>query len=622
MTVDRSRILGLGQRRTSSVGDRLCDPVHTSIHDTLNPADDATTCVRMECGERLLFVIDGDPLDRQNPILPTSERHMTIGPGASEWLKATSVEKDSTVLQPRSHHEQELQSPHCIQSPQYIVGSFACIGGGLFGLDISSMSGVLSNPAYLKTFHNPTSNPQGAIVAAMPAGSFVGSLLVTSLGDKIGRKRTVQLAGLIWVIGSILQCASIDRGMLVVGRIISGISVGLASSVVPIYQAEVTAPHLRGRLISLQQWSITWGILIQYFIQFGCSYINGTASFRIPWGLQMIPAIILAIGMQFFPESPRWLVDNGHEQEALIVLADLHGGGDVNDELVLLEYEEIRQQVAFERDEGAKSYMDLVKPGIFRRVFLGSSLQMWSQLSGMNVMMYYIIYVFQGAGLSGRRGNLIADAVQYVLNVVATVPAIIYIDKWGRRPMLLAGTLAMGFWLFLVGGLQSKFGHWDTSSPPVWVIEGHDAATKAIIVCSYLFVCSFAVTMGPVSWTYPAELFPTKVRAKAVSVATSANWAFNFALAWAVPPALSHIAYKTYYIFGTFNFAAFVHIFFMFPETVGRSLEEVEAIFAEGHVFSPWRIGRDVGVKTLAEVSAARKTGANEEKASVEKLEA
>ncbi|KAF8902979.1 general substrate transporter [Mucidula mucida] len=449
----------------------------------------------------------------------------------------------------------------------------------------------------------PGSDAQGAIVAAMPAGSLVGALMVTQLADRIGRKKTIILSGLIWVIGSILQCASVNRGMLVVGRIISGISVGIASAVVPIYQSEITEPRIRGRLVSLQQWSITWGILIQYFVQFGCSYIDGVASFRIPWGLQMIPAIFLSAGMLIFPESPRWLFDHGREEEALEILADLHGGGDPNIELVLLEFEEIKEQVLFERTEGAKSYLDLLKPGMPRRVGLGMALQMWSQLSGMNVMMYYIVYVFQGAGITGRRGNLISASVQYVLNVVLTIPAIIYIDKWGRRPMLLAGTLLMGFFLFLVGGLQGGFGDWgEVDGARVWVITGHDSITKGVIVCSYFFVCSFAITMGPVSWTYPAELFPLKVRAKAVSISTATNWVFNFALAWAVPPGLSNIAWKTYLIFGTFNFAAFIHIFFMYPETVGRSLEEVEDIFKQGHVFTAWKIGKHVGKKTLEEV--------------------
>lgn len=490
-----------------------------------------------------------------------------------------------------------------IAANPYIVGSFACIGGGLFGLDISSMSGVLSNDAYKSVFAFPGPNAQGAIVASMPAGSLVGSLAVTYLADKIGRKKVIILSGIVWVIGSTLQAAAQNRGMLVVGRVVSGMSVGLASTTVPLYQAEITAPSIRGRMVSLQQWSITWGILIQYFIQFGCSYLNGTASFRIPWALQMIPAIILSLGMMIFPESPRWLIDHGREPEALEILADLHGGGDQNAELVQLEYEEIKQQVYFEKTEGAKSFADLLKPGIFRRVVLGTSLQMWSQLTGMNIMMYYIIYVFQGAGLTGRRGNLIADSVQYVLNVAATVPAIIYIDKWGRRPMLLIGLAFMGFWLFLVGGLQGHFGHWgDVDGSRVWVITDHKSITKAIIVFSYLFVCSFAITMGPVSWTYPAEIFPMRVRAKAVALSTAANWTFNFALAWAVPPGLATIAWKTYFIFGTFNFAAFIHVFFMYPETTGRTLEEIEDVFAQGHVFTAWKIPKDVGKRSLTDV--------------------
>ena len=197
--------------------------------------------------------------------------------------------------------------------------------------------------------------------------------------------------------------------------------------------------------------------------------------------------------------------------------------------------------------------------------------------------------------------------MQYILNVVFTIPAIIYIDKWGRRPMLLAGTLLMGFWLYLVGGLQGGFGHWGTiDSDRVWMIENNDGVTKAVIVFSYFFVCSFAITMGPVSWTYPAEIFPMRVRAKAVSMSTAANWVFNFALAWAVPPGLSTIAWKTYFIFGTFNFAAFIHIFFMFPETAGRTLEEIEEVFAQGHMFTAWAIKRDVGQRTLEDVKVRR----------------
>ncbi|KAG8216506.1 sugar transporter [Butyriboletus roseoflavus] len=490
-----------------------------------------------------------------------------------------------------------------IAANPYIVGSFACIGGGLFGLDIASMSGVLSNDAYFRVFNNPAANAQGAIVASMPAGSLVGALAVTSLADRIGRKKTIILSSIIWVIGGILQCAAINRGMLVVGRVIAGISVGLASTVVPIYQSEITAPSIRGRLVSMQQWSITWGIMLQYFVQFGCSYINGTASFRIPWGLQIIPAIVLGIGMLWFPESPRWLLDHEREEEALQILADLHGNGNRNDELVVLEYEEIKEQVAFERTEGAKSYADLLKPGIFRRVGLGCALQMWSQLSGMNIMMYYIVYVFEGAGLTGRRGNLIADfrAIRPQCRLHCPRNPL-------HRPM--GSPSSVNHWFHTHGLLPLPRRRSPRSVRSVgdgqW-FNFTGSVTKAIIVCSYLFVCSFAITMGPVSWTYPAEIFPMKVRAKAVSLATATNWLFNFALAWAVPPGLSTIAWKTYFVFAAFNFAAAIHFFFCFPETAQRTLEEIEEVFAQGHIFSAWAISREVGKRNLEDI-VGRKT--------------
>ncbi|KIL62852.1 hypothetical protein M378DRAFT_25416 [Amanita muscaria Koide BX008] len=500
-----------------------------------------------------------------------------------------------------------------ISSHPYIVGTFACIGGVLCGFGISTMSGVLDNEAYQEVFAYPGPAAQGAIVASMPAGSIAGALAVTELADRLGRKKTIILSGIIGMIGSVLQAISYQRTV--------PCSLLDAFAVVPIYQSEVTEPSIRGRMIGMQQWSITWGILIQYFIQFGFSYVNGVTSFRVPWALQAIPAIILSLGMTLFPESPRWLLDKGRNEEALQILADLHGEGNKDNPLVQLEYTEITQQVLYDRMEGAKSYIDLLKSGNPRRVFLGCSLQIWNQLSGMNIMMYYIIYVFQGAGLTGRRANLIADSVQYVLNVVITVPVIVLIDRWGRRPIILIGTLLMGFFLFIVGGLQATFGEWAmVGNSRAWVIKDNMVATNAIIACSYLFVCSFAASMGPVSWTYPAELYSLKIRGKAVSLATATCVVYQRPTGGLLETdCLSSIAWKTYFIFGAFNLAAFLHIFFMFPETVGRSLEEVEDIFDQGHAFAAWKISRNVGQKTLSDVKEGSKNP-DDEKVSVDKI--
>ncbi|KAF9559621.1 hypothetical protein EC968_006521 [Mortierella alpina] len=464
----------------------------------------------------------------------------------------------------------------------YFLGGFATMGGMLFGFDISSMSGVVGTARYQEYFNKPSSSLQGGIVASMAAGSFLGALLAGPLGDRISRKRTIMLAAIIWIVGSILQCASVNVGMLIVGRIVNGTAVGLASMIVPVYQSEIAPKNIRGRIVSLQQWAITWGILIQYFIQYGCSFINSEAAFRVPWGIQVVPGLILLAGISMFPYSPRWLADHGRNAEALEVLANLRAYGDQNDPAVLAEYKEIEDAITFDRTQAARSYKELFQKGYVRRVFLGMSLQSWSQLTGMNVAMYYIVFIFQGAGITGQNANLQASSIQYVLNVIMTIPAILFIDKWGRRPVLLIGSTFMALWLFLIGGLMGKYGSslsLDANQTTTWAIQGNDAASRAVIACSYLFVCSFAISWGPVSWTYPAEIYPLRIRSKAVSLSTASNWAFNFILAYAVPPALQNIQYRTYFIFAAFCVAMTIHVFLMFPETKGRTLEEMDELF-------------------------------------------
>lgn len=188
------------------------------------------------------------------------------------------------------------------------------------------------------------------------------------------------------------------------------------------------------------------------------------------------------------------------------------------------------------------------------------------------------------AGLTGNT-NLVASSIQYVINVCMTVPALLYVDRWGRRPTLLVGAFLMMLWLFINAGLLASYGSYagpngvDNVQEESWQISG--APSKAVIACTYLFVASYAPTWGPVSWIYPPELYPLRVRGKATALATSANWAFNFALAYFVPPSFVNIQWKTYLLFGIFCLCMFIHVFFMFPETAGKTLEEVEEMFTD-----------------------------------------
>ena len=219
-------------------------------------------------------------------------------------------------------------------------------------------------------------------------------------------------------------------GMLIAGRIINGLSVGIESAQVPVYISEISPPSKRGRLVGSQQWAITWGILIMYYISFGCSYIGGDKSynysasvFRIPWGLQMIPAVLLFFGMMILPESPRWLARKDRWEECQAVLTLVHGKGDPNSPFVVAEMQEIGDMCEFERQNADVTYFELFKPNMINRTFIGLFCQIWSQLTGMNVMMYYITYVFTMAGYEGD-ATLLASSIQYIINVVMTIPAL------------------------------------------------------------------------------------------------------------------------------------------------------------------------------------------------------
>ncbi|KAL4790133.1 general substrate transporter [Aspergillus venezuelensis] len=487
----------------------------------------------------------------------------------------------------------------------YVITTIAVIGGALFGFDIASMSAILGTQQYKCAFNQggpdafddegqcagPTSANQGGISAAMPGGSFIGALLSGIITDWLGRRKAIQTGAVIWCIGSAITCSSFSVGQLVVGRFINGLSVGICSAQVPVYVSELAQPSKRGTVVGAQQWAITWGILIMFYISYGCSFITGDTAWRLPWGLQMIPAVILFFALFFMPESPRWLAKKDRWEECHNTLALVHAKGNHNDIFVQTELREIREMCEFERANADASYLDLFKPNMINRTHIGMFTQIWSQLTGMNVMMLYITYVFGMAGLSGN-ANLVASSIQYVINVVMTIFALIFIDRWGRRVPLLIGSTLMMIFMFANAGIMATYGKpappggVDNVAEESWDMSDAQSAAKGIIACTYLFVASYAPTWGPVSWIYPPELFPLRLRGKAVAVTTSSNWIFNFALSYFVPPAFENIKWKVYILFGVFCATMTIHVFFFFPETAGKTLEDVDAMFQTD--IKPW----------------------------------
>ncbi len=305
---------------------------------------------------------------------------------------------------------------------------------------------------------------------------------------------------------------------------------------------------------------------------------HSSASWRIPLGLQIVPALILAIGILFFPFSPRWLMANGRESEALNVLMKIRSSSQRD---ILIEYNEIRQEIALEREHSIRSYSQLFRFPLRRRLILGIGIQTLQQLTGINSIMYYAPEIFKQAGLAGQRASLLATGINGCVNVLATIPAILFLDKWGRRPVLISGAILMSLSMLSMGSIMGVHGYTVINSTTgiVEVVIPNQTASYTIIVFVYVFVAAFAFSWGPTTWLYCAEIFPLSMRAKGTSLTTAAIWATNCLVSFLVPVLLQSITYGTYLIFGTLCLIMAVLAFLFYPETKGRSLEDMDFVF-------------------------------------------
>lgn len=402
----------------------------------------------------------------------------------------------------------------------YFMALIATMGGMLFGFDISSMSAIVGTNQYIEYFNNPHGVEQGAIGSSLAAGSVVGSIMAGPISNKYGRRDSIMFACVWWLIGTAIQAATNGVGSLIAGRVLNGVCVGITSSQVPVYLAEIAKKEKRGSLIVIQQLAIEWGIFFMYFIGYGCSFIPGDTSFRVAWAMQFVPCVMLMVGLPFLPRSPRWLAKVDRSEEAIQTLANIQAKGNINDPLVVAEWQEISSVLAIERAAGS-GWRKFINNGMWRRTMAGISVQAWQQLSGANVMTYYVVYVFKMANLTGNI-NLVSSGVQYALFIIFTSFIFFYIDKTGRRFLLMWGAIGMGVCHFVVGGVLSA-GEYvpegvDNDLNVVIRVTGSKAHT--VIAFSYLLIIVYALTLAPVAWVYAAEVWSLETRATGMVISS------------------------------------------------------------------------------------------------------
>jgi sugar porter (SP) family MFS transporter len=324
--------------------------------------------------------------------------------------------------------------------------------------------------------------------------------------------------------------------------------------------------------------------------------LGSSAAWRIPLALQIVPALILAIGILFFPFSPRWLMAQGRDDEALVVLTKIRSASNVD---VLDEYNDIKNEIEFESKESVKSYSQFLYPPLRRRLILGLSIQILQQLTGINSVMYYAPEIFKQAGLNSQRASLLATGINGCIIIIATIPAVLFIDKLGRRIVLISGAILMALSMLIIGGTMGVHGytHYNETTGAVQVIIPDHRASYVIISFVYIFVASFAFSWGPTAWVYCTEIFPLSMRSKGASLTTAANWAANCIVSFLVPVFLENLTYGTYIIFGLFCVFMGIIVYLFYPETKGKSLEDMDLVFGRS-IFAVKPFGKKKKIDT------------------------
>src|SRR3712207_903316 len=440
-----------------------------------------------------------------------------------------------------------------------LAATITATGGLLFGYDTGVISGAL---LFIRQDFAPLSPfMEGIIVSTLLVGAVVGALSGGPLSDRFGRRPAVLLAAIIFGLGALAVAFAPSVAFIVVGRFLLGLGVGLASMIVPLYIAEIAPADRRGALVSLNQLMITIGILASYIVGVIFTPIEG---WRYMFGVALIPALILGIGMFRLPESPRWLFNRGQTEKARAVLSRSRSQEEVD--LELQEMEEIRRAEE-EQERGRVGYAELLSPYVRPALIIGIGLAIFQQITGINTVIYYAPTILQGVGFS-EGGAIAATALGVgVVNVGFTILAVRIIDRAGRRPLLIIGLIGMVVSLALLGLVFATGG-------------AGGAAGLLATVCLGLYIASFAISLGPVFCLIISEIYPLTIRGKAMSVASLANWSSNCLVALTFPVLLATLGGAgSFWLFAALGIVAWFFVYLRVPETKNRTLEEIEASF-------------------------------------------
>lgn len=452
--------------------------------------------------------------------------------------------------------------------------SLSCVGSFLFAYDTGIIGGILTLTSFQDDFgytKGEKTSVNSNANSVLQAGAFFSCFFIWPFTARFGRRWSIALASTIFIIGAIIQVINTHSiGAFYAARVISGIGVGMATVLVPMFSAEMAPKHIRGQLGSMFQFFFTLGVMTSYWVDYGVSQhiAPSTKQWQIPIGLQLIPGGVLGLGMLYCRESVRWLVKRGRNEQALDNLIWVRGG---DSEEVREEFAEIQAGIEEEiRATEGLTWKELLLPANRYRLFIAVSLQIGVQLTGNTSLAYYAPQIFQAVG-AGNSSLLISGFFGLVKVCACFTFVVFLVERAGRRWSLLGGAFAMGSLMLIIAILTAT--HPPNPKGPV------TSTGIAAIAMVYIEAACYNMSWGPVSWLYVSEIFPSRIREIGLATGTATQWLFNFVFSQITPHAITNIGWRTFLMFCIFNWSLIVYTWVFIKETTGKSLEEMELLF-------------------------------------------
>jgi SP family xylose:H+ symportor-like MFS transporter len=451
-----------------------------------------------------------------------------------------------------------------MQHKNYIlfIALSAALGGLLFGYDTAVISGAIGN---LTEFFHLTPVETGWAISSALVGCLIGAFFSDFLSDTFGRKVTMLITAVLFILNSVGTAFPISFTMFVLFRIIGGIGVGIASMVVPMYIAEIAPPKRRGALVGNYQLAIVIGIVVVYFVNYfialqGDAAWNLNIGWRWMFGSEIIPSILFLLFIFLIPESPRWLFQKGETAKAMVVLQKLNKA-----ESVVQVQAEIENSL---HQEDKNQWKHLSNPIFKKALFVGIGLSVLQQLTGINAILYYAPEIFKSLG-SSTDVSLLETSILGVVNLIFTFFAIKLVDKMGRKPLLYIGSIGMTIALAAVG-----------------LFIYFDVVGNWVLPFLLLFMGAFSISWGPIVWVLLSEIFPTKIRSLALAISVFIQWVANFVVTQVFPSLVENQWLKDhfngafpFYLFSVICLFSLVFVWKKIPETKNRTLEEIDALW-------------------------------------------